>query len=60
MPDEPDGPGGGDLHARLEHLENRIKALENHIAAQQRGEPGPHYYESGTIHPELDDQQIAP
>jgi hypothetical protein len=56
----PEEPGGSDLHARLEHLENRIKALEDHIAAQQRGDPGPHYYESGTIHPELDDQQIAP
>lgn len=49
-----------DLHARLDHLDARIQALEAQLAAQQRGDPGPHYYESGTIHPELDDPQIAP
>ena len=49
-----------DLHARLEHLDARIQALEAQLAASQKGEPGRPYYESGTIHPELDDQQLAP
>ncbi len=49
-----------DLHERLEHLEARIQVLEAELAARQRGGPGPRYYESGSIHPELDDQAITP
>ncbi len=48
-----------DLHERLEHLEARIQAVEADLARRQ-GDRGPHYYESGSIHPELDDQAIAP
>lgn len=44
---------------RLERLERRIRALEADLAAVQR-DRGPHYYESGSIHPELDDQAITP
>ncbi len=49
-----------DLHDRLEHLEHRIRALEADLAARQEGPPGPHYDDSGHIHPELDDQSITP
>ncbi len=49
-----------DLHERLEHLHRRIEALESALAARQRGGEGPKYYESGSIHPELDDQTITP
>lgn len=49
-----------DLHERLEQLEARIHVLEADLAARQQGGPGPHYYESGKIHPELDDQTITP
>lgn len=49
-----------DLHQRLEELERRIHTLEADLAARQQGGTGPHYYESGDIHPELDDQTIAP
>ncbi len=49
-----------DLHERLEQLEARIQVLEGDLAAQRQGGPGHHYYESGDIHPELDDQAIAP
>jgi hypothetical protein len=47
-------------HARLEALEARIERLEGRLAAKEQGGAGPHYYESGTIHPELDDQTITP
>ncbi len=49
-----------DLHERLEHLERRLEGLKADLDARRRGGPGPHYYESGDIHPELDDQTIAP
>jgi hypothetical protein len=49
-----------DLHDRLEHLDRRIESLEAELAASRQGSQGPKYYESGTIHPELDDQTITP
>jgi hypothetical protein len=49
-----------DLHERLEHLERRIHVLEADLADRRQGGRGPHYYDSGDIHPELDDQAIAP
>ncbi len=49
-----------DLHARLLHLEERIKLLEAGAVTRARGGPGPKYFESGDIHPELDDQTITP
>ncbi|MDQ3897843.1 MAG: hypothetical protein M3326_11495 [Actinomycetota bacterium] len=49
-----------DLHERLEHLDRRIQALEAELAARRQGGEGPKYYESGHVHPELDDQTIAP
>ncbi len=45
---------------RLADLERRIRVLEGALAALEGGGRGPHYYESGTIHPELDDQTIVP
>jgi hypothetical protein len=44
---------------RLEALEARIEELERRVA-EHNGETGPKYYESGSIHPELDDQTITP
>jgi hypothetical protein len=49
-----------DVHERLEHLDQRIQSLEAKLAARRQGPDGPKYLESGTIHPELDDQTIAP
>ncbi len=49
-----------DLDQRLEQLENRIEMLQADLAARNVGRPGPHYYESGKFHPELDDQAITP
>lgn len=49
-----------DLHERLEHLDRRIQTLEAELAARRRGGEGPKFYESGRIHPELDDPAIAP
>ena len=49
-----------DLHERLEQLEHRLQVLEADLASHREGGPGSHYYESGDIHPELDDQAIAP
>ncbi|MCA1682988.1 MAG: hypothetical protein LC685_03205 [Actinobacteria bacterium] len=43
----------------LEALEHRIQALEARLD-QVAGGPPPHYSDSGTVHPELDDQAIAP
>jgi hypothetical protein len=51
-------PTGSDR--RLERLEERIHQLEQRLEEYDLGGPGPKYYESGTIHPELDDQTIAP
>jgi hypothetical protein len=48
-----------DLDDRLERLDARIEALEARLAAGGH-EDGPRYYESGDIHPELDDQTITP
>lgn len=50
-------------HARrlqLQALEARIQELERRLEGHHHGGPPPEYYESGTIHPELDDQAIAP
>lgn len=49
-----------DLHERIEHLDARIQAMEAQLDARRQGDPGPRYYESGTVHPELDDQTITP
>lgn len=49
-----------DLHDRLEHLETRLRVLEADLASRRGGDAGVRYYESGKIHPELDDQSIAP
>ncbi|MGI9080617.1 MAG: hypothetical protein ACR2GF_07365 [Acidimicrobiales bacterium] len=50
-----------DEHARrLQTLEDHIQDLERRLDGHHHGGPGPKYYESGTIHPELDDQTIAP
>ncbi len=49
-----------DLHERLLQLEQRLEVAEAALATKAAGDPGPRYYESGNIHPELDDQTIAP
>lgn len=49
-----------DVFERLEDLNRRIETLEANLAARERGGEGPKYYESGSIHPELDDQIITP
>jgi AhpD family alkylhydroperoxidase len=48
------------LSRRLETLETEIGNVRQHLLELQEGPPGPRYYESGTIHPELDDQSITP
>jgi|SwirhirootsSR3_FD_contig_41_1599154_length_296_multi_4_in_0_out_0_2 hypothetical protein len=45
---------------RLDALERRIHELEERLRVQEEGGPGPKYRDSGSIHPELDDQTIAP
>ena len=52
---------------RVRHLVPRLSELEAELAKVREeyrrlveGPPGPRYYESGTIHPELDDQAITP
>lgn len=46
--------------SRLDALEERIRRLEETLQQADAGEAGPKYYESGTTHPELDDQVITP
>ena len=53
-------PEPGDPNDRLERLEDRVQQLEQRLEEHDHGGPGPKYYESGTIAPELDDQSIAP
>ena len=45
---------------RLDALERRIVELEERLKLQEQGGPGPKYRDSGSIHPEMDDQTIAP
>ncbi|MFN2608404.1 MAG: hypothetical protein ABR511_11040 [Acidimicrobiales bacterium] len=48
-------------HARrLEALESRIRELERRLDGHHHGAGGAEYYESGSVHPELDDQAITP
>lgn len=49
-----------DLHERLDQLDRRIEALEADLAARQDGGAGQKYVDTGDVHPELDDQTIAP
>lgn len=53
-------PVSDEHERRLQALEARIKELEGRLDAHHHGGPGPEYYESGTIHPELDDQSLGP
>jgi hypothetical protein len=51
-----------DPDARLDQLEERIRHAREE-AREALGEPDPdepRFHESGSIHPELDDQTIAP
>lgn len=54
---------------RLAALEERIRRVEARLDAAERdeplrsghaGRPRPRFSDSGTVHPELDDQTIAP
>jgi hypothetical protein len=44
---------------RLRQLEKEIEDLKK-ILEEWEGGRGPKWYQSGSIHPELDDQAIAP
>ncbi len=48
---------------RLQRLEDRIQGLEDsweeRQEARQEGAPGPKYYESGSVHPELDSHRLG-
>ncbi len=48
-----------DHHARLKALEARIQRLEKALE-DSAGASTEKYVDSGSIHPELDDQGIAP
>jgi hypothetical protein len=45
---------------RLSELEAELAKVREEYRRLVEGPPGPRYYESGTIHPELDDQAITP
>ncbi len=49
-----------DRVGRLEALEERIQRLEKALQDRETGGSGEKYLQSGSIHPELDDQGIAP
>jgi hypothetical protein len=49
-----------DLDERLVKLEERIQQLERRLEERQHGGDAPKFYETGSIHPELDDPMIAP
>lgn len=48
------------LDERLDRMEHRIQALDAELSVREQGGRGPHYYQSGRVHPELDDQTITP
>jgi AhpD family alkylhydroperoxidase len=48
------------LAAHLRVLEEEIAQARQAYRNVTSGPPSPRYYESGTVHPELDDQSIAP
>jgi AhpD family alkylhydroperoxidase len=48
------------LLARLEDLEAEIASARTDYRRVAEGPPGPRFYETGTIHPELDDPAIVP
>jgi AhpD family alkylhydroperoxidase len=48
------------LAARLSELEVELASVREAYRRAVEGHPGPRWYESGTIHPELDDPAIAP
>ena len=45
---------------QLDALEARIQELERRLDSHHHGGKGPQYHDSGTIHPEMDDQSITP
>lgn len=49
-----------EARARLDALEKRLAQLEARLEGSGAGASGPHFYDRGTIHPELDDPTIAP
>ncbi len=49
-----------DHGGRLEALERHIQRLEKALADSAAGGSTEKYVDSGSIHPELDDQGIAP
>ena len=53
-------PTARQLAQRLRRLEDEIAQTKDDYRRALEGPPSPRYYESGTIHPELDDQSITP
>lgn len=49
-----------EARARLDALEARLEQLEARLAGSGASPSQPHFYDTGTIHPELDDPTIAP
>ena len=48
------------LAAELERVEAEVARVREDYQRAVRGPPGPRWYQSGSIHPELDDPAIAP
>ena len=53
-------PGTRQLTNRLKELEAELATAREEYRRMVDGPSGPRYYQSGAIHPELDDQTIAP
>jgi hypothetical protein len=56
----PVDPRALELAEHLRRLESEISQVREEYRRAVSGPPSPRYYESGTIHPELDDQGITP
>jgi hypothetical protein len=53
-------PRARELVKELSRLEVELARVREAYRRAVEGPPGPRWYESGTIHPELDDQAIVP
>jgi AhpD family alkylhydroperoxidase len=53
-------PAALELAAHLRRLEEEIAEVRAEYERATAGPPSPRYYESGSVHPELDDQSITP
>ena len=62
MPPDPalSDPRARELVKELARLEAELARVREAYRRAVEGPPGPRWYDSGTIHPELDDQVIVP